>query len=78
MDLDNIDKAFVDALVPEGALPTGLFAVVTWLDGDGEPNYRYYNQTDTRVFEMVGMLESVKLSIMQDAAEFDDEDEDGD
>jgi len=65
MDLDEVDTTFVDSLVPDGAMATGLYAIVTWLDADGEPRFRCYNQTDERLSGLIGLLEMAKKHVFE-------------
>lgn len=60
MELDAEDRAFVDSLVPDGCLATGLLGIVTWLDENGAPCWRVYNQTDERLSGLVGLLDMAK------------------
>jgi hypothetical protein len=65
MDLDSVDAAFVDSLIPEGAVPTGLCAVVTWLDpNDDVPRWRCYIDVDLPVTTTLGFLELAKLDVI--------------
>lgn len=61
--MDEVDIAFVNSLMPENAISTGFLAVVTWLDLDGEPHWRVYNQTDGRISSVLGLLEIAKLNL---------------
>lgn len=65
MDLDEVDEAYVASLMPEGAIPTGLVSVVTWLSPEtGASCWRVHCDVDTRVIETIGALELAKLDVI--------------
>jgi hypothetical protein len=72
MELDAEDTAFLNSLVPDGCMPTGLLAVVTWLDQDAEPHIRVYNQTDERITGILGLLELAKKHFLDDTPPWKD------
>lgn len=65
--MDEIDSAFVDSLIPDGAAMPELLAIVQWLDEDGDPHWRVYNQTDQRTSGILGLLEMAKHHFLREA-----------
>lgn len=64
MDLDEADKVFVDSLIPDGAIPVALVAVVAWVNGDGGMQWRCYVDADAPVSSVVGLCEFAKLHVI--------------
>lgn len=64
MQLDKIDEAFVRSLIPEGATPLALVAVVQWFDPDGTQHWRCYPQCDIATSSALGLLEFAKLDLI--------------
>lgn len=65
MDLDDVDAAYVRSLVPEGAIPTGLLSVVTWLHAEtGEAQWRVWCDIDMPISSALGHLELAKADLM--------------
>lgn len=62
--MDKHDKAFVDSLVPDGAVPVGLVAVVAWVHPDGTRAWRCYVDCDDTVTTTLGLLELAKLDVV--------------
>lgn len=63
-NLDDVDGAFIDSLMPEGSVPLGFVAVLLWVDGEGEQRWRCYSQMDTTVTTTLGLLELAKLDVV--------------
>lgn len=62
--MDKHDKAFVDSLVPDGAVVTSLVAAVAWVNEDGSQSWRCYCDSDATVMTTLGLLELAKLDVV--------------
>lgn len=68
MEAKSLD--FVGDFLPERAVPSGLLAVVAWLDPDtGQQSWRLFSDFDGSVLEAIGMLETAKRDLMHSMAE---------
>lgn len=53
---DDADLTFMRSLMPEGAIPIGLFAVVQWINPDtGAQQWRRYSPFDAPVSQAAGI-----------------------
>lgn len=64
MEFNQADKDFVDSLLPEGAIPTGIVTVLTYIDTSGENSWKLWVESDVPVTAIVGALELAKLDII--------------
>lgn len=62
--MDDPDRAFLDSLLPEGAVPQGFIAVAAWVEADGAMRWRCYNQLDLPISGCLGLLELAKLDLV--------------
>ena len=80
MELDELDRAWVDAVTRDGEVVTGFLAIVTTLDEDGHTVTKMYDQTDRSPLDLMALLEYAKHRIMAaelyDAFRAADEDDD--
>lgn len=67
MTMDDVDRAFVDSLIPPGSAVPELLAIVQFLDEAGNPRWKVYNQTDQRVSGVIGLLELAKHHFLTEA-----------
>ena len=63
-DLDREAIVFLDALLPDGAVPTVLIAVAAFLDENGDECWRCYCNSEAPCSTNVGLLEMAKLQII--------------
>lgn len=61
---DDIDKAWLDSIVPEGCVPLGFIGIASWLDEDGTQRWRCYSQIDVPISASLGLLELAKLELI--------------
>lgn len=61
---DEIDRAWLDSIVPADCLAVGFIGVVLWLDEDGDQCWRVYSQIDAPITTAVGLLEFAKLEMI--------------
>lgn len=64
MEFNQSDKDFVDSLLPDGAIPTGIVTVLTYIDTSGENSWKLWVESDVPVTAIVGALELAKLDII--------------
>lgn len=65
MDLDAADTAFVESLIPDGAVVSGLVAVVTFMQPEtGLNEWKVYCDVDMPVSSTLGFLELAKLEVI--------------
>lgn len=64
MELDAVDQAYVDALLPEGAIATAIITVVAFLDPEtGDMRWKVHNDVDIPLSHCLGLLDLAKLDI---------------
>lgn len=61
---DDIDKAWLDSIVPEGCMGIGFIAVAHWIDDEGTQRWRVYSQIEAPVATSLGLLELAKLELV--------------
>lgn len=64
MQFNPIEKKFVDLMLPEGAVPTGVVTVLTYLDTSGDNSWLMWVESDAPVTAIIGALELAKLDIV--------------
>jgi len=64
MQFNPLEKKFVDLMLPEGAVPTGVVTVLTYLDKTGENSWLMWVESDAPVTAIIGALELAKLDIV--------------
>lgn len=72
-DFDAIEK-FLPELLPDGAIPISGVLVVEFLNEEGETEHTFLTLGGTRVIHAIGLLETGKLMLWDDAHEEDNED----
>lgn len=65
MDQVPGEAELIEHLIPEQTIPTGIILGITFIDVDGTSGYQYYVNTENLTFEMVGLLENLKLELLQ-------------
>lgn len=66
------EEEFITNFLPDGALLSAVITAVSYLDADGEPCISYYTNTDSASFEIIGLLEKLKYSILSGTDEPED------
>lgn len=61
---DDLDKAWLASIVPEGCVALGFIGIASWIDTDGEEHWRCYSQIDAPISSAVGLLELAKLELI--------------
>lgn len=70
MDLSPVDIAAFESIAPEGAIPLGMVEVAIWIDPDtGQQAWLEWVEGDLPVTNIIGILEMVKVRIMDRAAD---------
>ena len=64
MDFNPPEKKFIDGILPEGAIPTGVVTVLTYLNPEGENSWLMWVEADAPVTAIIGALELAKVDIM--------------
>lgn len=72
MDLDAEDRAFVDTMIPDDAVPVTFIAVVSYLGADGKQHFREYVQTEELAHAVVGLLTIVAAKLGYEYVQSDD------
>lgn len=63
--MDDIDKAFLDSILPDGAGMAGFVTVASWINQEtGALQWRVYSQIDVPVSTSLGLLELAKLELI--------------
>ena len=63
-NFDDADKAWVDAITPDGSVPLTLVAMVSWIDTEGLQRWRSYVVSDEPVSSVLGLIEMGKLDVI--------------
>lgn len=64
--MDEADRAFLDSLIPGGALPLGFVAIAVWSDAEtGDLGWKFYDQLDMVLSNHIGLLELAKLEVIR-------------
>lgn len=64
MDLDAVDRAYIDSIIPEGAIATAMVTVVAFLDPEtGDMRWKLHNDTDIPLTHCLGLLDLAKLDL---------------
>lgn len=61
---DEIDKAWLESIVPEGCISDGFVAIVSWMDQEGKPFWRVYSQINVPLSTTLGLIELAKLEMV--------------
>lgn len=64
MQFNPLEKKFVDLMLPEGAVPTGVVTVLTYIDTTGDNSWLMWVESDAPVTAIIGALELAKLDIV--------------
>jgi hypothetical protein len=64
MEFNPIEKKFIDLMLPEGAIPTGVVTVLTYIDSSSENSWLMWVESDAPVTAIIGALELAKLDII--------------
>jgi len=64
MKFNTIEKKYVDFLLPQGAIPTSIVTVLTYIDKMGENSWLMRVESDAPVTAVIGALELAKSDIM--------------
>lgn len=63
-EMDDVDLAFQQSLIPEGSVPEGFVAVLSFVGPDGESHWRVYDQLEGSISRTIGLLEMAKLELI--------------
>lgn len=64
MELDSVDEAYIESIIPDGAIPTAIITVVAFLNPDtGDMQWKVHNDTDIPLTHCLGLLDLAKLDI---------------
>lgn len=72
-EMDPVDAAFLESFREPAIEATGgfgmpgFFAIVNWINDEGEMKMRYYNQLDLPSTQVIGLLEMAKLHVIASA-----------
>lgn len=61
---DEIDKAWLASIVPDGCLATGFVGIAHWIDPEGAEHWRVYSQIEAPISTTIGLLELAKLELI--------------
>jgi hypothetical protein len=64
MEFNPLEKKFIDQMLPEGAIPTSIVTILTYLDTTGENSWLMWVESDAPVTAVVGALELAKIDII--------------
>lgn len=82
MELNPVEKDFLDELLQQGAMPTSITAVYTFIDENGENCWNVWYESDAPITTVIGALELAKIEIVATTPNasslLGDEDEEGD
>lgn len=62
-------------LVPENCIPTGVAAIATYIDPEGNHSYSVFIDIDGNFMEQIGFLDSLKHEVLKLAYEEGGDDE---
>lgn len=70
--MDESDEIWVNSfigdgpgMIPEGSVIEGFISIVSWLTPEGEWKWRSYNVMDTRLSNILGLLDMTKFTMMR-------------
>lgn len=61
---DEIDKAFLASIVPDGCVGMGFVAIVAWINEEGAQLWRVYSQMDAPLTSTLGLLRLAELEMV--------------
>ena len=74
-DLDEIDRAFVDSIIPTGAMGVELFAVIRYMDAEGVQRFQTYSKPDQNAGAILGLIELGKARVVHAHIHFVEDDD---
>lgn len=63
-DLEDVDRAYLESLMPDGSVPTALVSVVSWIDEEGKQHWRCHCIADAPVTSTLGLLDLAKMDVL--------------
>jgi hypothetical protein len=64
MELNPVEKDFLDELLQQGAMPTSMTVVYTFIDENGENCWNVWYESDAPITTVIGALELAKIEII--------------
>lgn len=63
--MDDADRAWVDSLIPDGAVVEGYVAAISYIDPSGESHVRVHHDGELMASHLLGMCEMAKHHIWE-------------
>lgn len=64
---DDADLDWMKTLIPENAVPVGLFAVIQFFDENGEQKWKKYHPFDAPISSAIGVVMMGLLGMIADS-----------